>query len=56
VKLEKAGQLFARAEVPIHNPDKLLKRAQKAFKHLCDRYPDLPVFDNDASLKFQRIE
>jgi hypothetical protein len=26
--LEKAGQLFASAEVPVHNPDKLLKRAQ----------------------------
>ena len=56
VTLEKAGQVFASAEVPVHNPDKLLQRAHKALKHLCKAHPDLPLFDRDASLKFEKAE
>jgi hypothetical protein len=55
VKAEKAGQVVAQSECEVTQED-LRKTARKAFVRLWKQKPDLPLFDDDVRIKFEKTE
>jgi hypothetical protein len=56
VKAEKAGQVIAQSDFEVKKEGNLLKRARKAFAKFRQDYPDLPLFDDDVKIKFDKAE
>jgi hypothetical protein len=55
VKAEKAGQRVAQSECEVMQED-LRTTARKAFVRLWKQHPDLPLFDDDVRIKFEKTE
>jgi hypothetical protein len=55
VKAEKSGQVVAQSEFKITTED-LRKTARKAFVGLWKQNPDLPLFDDDVRIKFEKTD
>jgi len=56
VKAEKAGQTIAQTIYEVKNPDRALKRAKRAFEAFRKEHPDVPIFDDDVRVKFDKAE
>ena len=56
VKAEKAGQTIAQTIFEVKRPDRILKRAKKAFEAFRKEHPDIPIFDEDVWVKFDKAD
>jgi hypothetical protein len=56
VKAEKAGQIIAQTIFEVKKPDRALKRAKKAFEAFREEHPDVPIFDEDVRVKFDKAD
>ena len=55
-KAEKAGQVVAQSDCEVTQEEDLRKTARKAFVRLWKQTPDLPLFDDDVRIKFEKTE
>ena len=44
VKAEKAGQTIAQTIFEVKKPDRVLKRAKRAFEAFREEHPDVPIY------------
>jgi hypothetical protein len=56
VKAEKAGQMIAQTIFEVKKPERILKRARKAFEAFREEHRDVPIFDDDVRVKFEKAE
>ncbi len=59
LRAEKSGAVLARGEFDVKDrKDALrnLKDAKKLFETFVEEHPQLPLFDNDFSITFERID
>ncbi len=56
VKAEKAGQVIAQTIFEVKKPERILKRAKRAFEAFRGEHPDVPIFDDDVRVKFEKAE
>ena len=44
------------SEGKVKKPDRILKRAKKAFEAFRKEHPDIPIFDEDVWVKFDKAD
>ena len=54
VKAEKAGQVIAQTIFEVKKPERILKRAKRAFEAFRGEHPDVPIFDDDVRVKLRK--
>jgi hypothetical protein len=56
VKAEKAGQVIAQTIFEVKKPERIMKRAKRAFEAFREEHPDVPIFDDNVRVKFEKAE
>jgi hypothetical protein len=55
-KVEKSGQLLAQSELKLAQGDDPAERAAKALARLRKQTPNVPLFDEDVRVKFEKVD
>jgi hypothetical protein len=56
VKAEKAGQPLAQFDYQVEEKDKPRRSVAKAVARFCKEHFNVPLFDEDVRLKFEKVE